>query len=80
MATTWLLNCNLRQVTLDWGRNWLVDFDTGKTKLVLFDWSYNNGAIDVKRDGLFLRRIIFHNAGIVFLFQIALGLLHYLYC
>ena len=36
--------------TVDWGRKWLVDFNTGKTQLVLFDWSTNTGAIDVKMD------------------------------
>ena len=29
-------------------RTWLVDFNVGKTQLVLFDWSNNTGAIDVK--------------------------------
>ena len=36
---------------MDWGRKWLVDFNAGKTQLVLFDWSKNTGAIDVKMDG-----------------------------
>ena len=36
--------------TVDWGRKWLVDFNGGKTQLVLFDWSKNTGAIDVKMD------------------------------
>ena len=36
---------------MDWGRKWLVDFNAGKTQLVLFDWSNNNGSIDVKMDG-----------------------------
>ena len=36
---------------MDWGRKWLVDFNTGKTQLVLFDRSNNTGAIDVKMDG-----------------------------
>ena len=38
------------QDTVDWGRKWLVDFNAGKTKLVLFDGSNNTGAIDVKMD------------------------------
>ena len=25
--------------TVDWGRKWLVDFNAGKTQLILFDWS-----------------------------------------
>ena len=35
---------------MDWGRKWLVDFNAGKTQLVLFDLSKNTGAIDVKMD------------------------------
>ena len=35
---------------MDWGRNWLVDFNTGKAQLVLFNWSKSTGAIDVKMD------------------------------
>ena len=34
--------------TVDWGTKWLVDFDAGKTELVLFDQSNNTGAIDMK--------------------------------
>ena len=36
---------------MDWGRKWLVDFNAGKTQLVSFDRSNNNGSIDVKMDG-----------------------------
>ena len=39
------------QDTVDWGRKWLVDFNAGKTQLVLFDRFKNTGAIDVKMDG-----------------------------
>ena len=35
---------------MDWGKKWLVDFNTGKTQLASFDRS-NNGSIDVKMDG-----------------------------
>ena len=42
--------------TRDWGKKWLVDFNAGKTLLVLFDGSNNNGSIDVKIVGLFLRK------------------------
>ena len=35
-------------MTLDWGRNWLLDFNAGKTQLMSFDQSDNTGAIDVK--------------------------------
>ena len=44
------LESDLRD-TVDWGRKQLVDFNAGKTQLVLFDWSNNTGAIDVKMDG-----------------------------
>ena len=33
--------------TVDWVKNWLVDFNAGKTQLVSFDRSNNNGSIDV---------------------------------
>ena len=35
---------------MDWGKKWLVDFNAGKTELVSFDRSNNNGSIDVKMD------------------------------
>ena len=44
------LESDLRD-TVDWGRKWLVDFNAGKTQLVLCDQSNNTGAIDVKKDG-----------------------------
>ena len=37
--------------TNDWERNWIVDFNAGKNKLVLLDQSYNTSAIDVKMNG-----------------------------
>ena len=37
--------------TLDWGKKWFVDSNTGKTRLVLFDRSNNTGSTDVKMDG-----------------------------
>ena len=37
--------------TVDWGKKWFVYFNAGKTQLVLFDRSINNGSIDVKIDG-----------------------------
>ena len=33
------------------GKKWLVDFNAGKTQLVSFDRSNNNGSIDVKMGG-----------------------------
>ena len=47
------LESDLRD-TVDWGKKWLVDFKAGKTQLVSFDWSNNNGSIDVKMDGFVL--------------------------
>ena len=47
------LESDLRD-TVDWSRKWLVDFNTGKTQLVSFDRSNNNGSIDVKMDGSIL--------------------------
>ena len=44
------LESDLRD-TVDWGKKWLVDFNAGKTQLVSFDRSNNNGSIDVKLDG-----------------------------
>ena len=39
------------QDTVEWGKKWLVDFNAGKTQLVSFDRTNNNGSIDVKMDG-----------------------------
>ena len=44
------LESDLRD-TVDWGKTWLVDFSAGKTQLILFDRSNNNGSIDEKMDG-----------------------------
>ena len=41
---------------MDWGKKWLVDFNTGKTQLVSLDRSNNTDSIDKKMDGLFLRK------------------------
>ena len=38
---------------MDWGKKWVVDFNAGKTHLVLIDRSNNNDSIDVKMDGSF---------------------------
>ena len=42
---------------MDRGRKWLVDFNAGKTELVLFDQPNNTGLIDVKMDGSVLNWI-----------------------
>ena len=39
------------QDTVDWVREWLVDCNTRKTHLVLFDQCKNASTIDVKMDG-----------------------------
>ena len=39
---------------MNWGKKWLVDFNAGKTQLVLFDLSNIIGSIDVKMDGSLL--------------------------
>ena len=44
------------QDTDDWGRKWLVDFNSGKTQLVLPDQSSKIGAIDVKMDASVLEQ------------------------
>ena len=44
------LESDLRD-TVDWGKKWLIDFSAGKTQLVSFDQSNNNGSNDVKMDG-----------------------------
>ena len=44
------LESDLRE-TVDWGKKWLIDFNAGKTQLVLFDRSNNTGSIDVKMNG-----------------------------
>ena len=55
------------QDTLDWGRKWLVDFSTGKTQLVLLDWSNDTGAIDLKMDGSVLEeKLYFKMRGLTF--------------
>ena len=48
------LESDLRD-TVDWGKKWLVDFNAGKTQLVSFHRSNNNGSIDVKIDGSILQ-------------------------
>ena len=49
--SNWVVNLNLIYETLWTGKKLLVDFNAGKTRLVLFDLSNNNGLIDLERDG-----------------------------
>ena len=44
------LEFDLRE-SMDWSGKWLVDFNAGKTRLVSFDRSNNNGSIDGEMDG-----------------------------
>ena len=60
---------------MDWGKKWLVDFSAGKTQLVSFDQSNNNGSIDMRMDGTVLEgKSSFKMLGLT------LVLSHYLYC
>ena len=40
---------------VDWVRKWLVDFNAGKTQIVLIHQCNDTGAIDVKMDGSVLK-------------------------
>ena len=67
------LESDLRD-TVDYGRNWLVDFNAGKTQLVPFDWSNNTGSIDVKMDGPVLEeKSSFKMLGLIFSFKLDWG-------
>ena len=55
------------QDAVNWLRKWIFDFNTGKTQLVLFDWSSNTDAIDVKMDGSILKeKVSFKMLGMTF--------------
>ena len=59
------LESDLRDCELD--KKWLVDFNAGKTELVLFDRSNNTGSIDVKMDGSVLEeKSSFKTLGLTF--------------
>ena len=47
------LESDLRDM-VDWGKKWIVDFNAGKTQLVSFNPSHNNGSIDAKMGGSIL--------------------------
>ena len=52
---------------MDWGKKWPVDFNAGKTQLVSFDRSSNNGSIDVNMNESFLEeRASFKTPGLTF--------------
>ena len=59
---------------MDWGRKWLVDFNTVKTRLVSFERSNNTGAIDVKMNGPVLEeKSSFKMMGLTFSFKLDYG-------
>ena len=60
------LESDLRD-TIGWVRKWHVDFNTGKTQLVLFDRSNNSGSVDVKMEGFILeKKLCFKMTGLSF--------------
>ena len=62
------------QDTVDGGRKWLVDFNAGKTQLVLLDRSNNTGTIAVKMDGSVLEeKSSFKMLGLTFSFKLDWG-------
>ena len=64
------LESDLRD-TVEWGKKWLVDFNAGKTQLVSFDQSNNNGSINVKMDGSVLEeKSSFRMPGLTFYFKL----------
>ena len=58
--------------TLDWSKNWLVDFNARKTQLVSFDQS-NTGSSNVKIDGFVLEEKSFKMLGLTFSSKLDLG-------
>ena len=69
------------QDTVDWGKKWLVDFNAGKTQLVLFDRSSSFGSIDKKMDVFVLEeKLFFGMLGLTFSSKLDWSFLHYLYC
>ena len=59
---------------MDLGKNWLLDFNAGKTQLVSFDWPNNTGSIDVKMDGSVLEeRSSFKMLGLTFSSEVDWG-------
>ena len=67
------LESHLRD-TVDWGKKWLVDLYAGKTQLVSFDRSNNNGFIDVKMGGSTLvEKSSFNMLGLTFSSKLGCG-------
>ena len=62
----------MRQCRL--GKKWLDDFNAGKTQLVSFDQSNNNGSIDVKMDESVLEeKSSFKTLGLTFSYKLDWG-------
>ena len=52
---------------MDWAKNWLVNFNAGKTELFSFDQSKNTESIDMKMDGSILEaKSSFKMLGLIF--------------
>ena len=67
------LESDLRD-TVGWGKKWLVDLNAGKTRLVSFGGSNNNGSIDVKMAGSVLEeKSSFKKLGLTFSFKLNWG-------
>ena len=59
-----------------WGRKWLVDFNAGKTQLILFERSNNTGAIDMEMNRSVLKgKLHFKVHGLSFSSRLVRGLL-----
>ena len=59
---------------MDWSNKLLVDFNAGKTPLVLFDLSNKNGSICVKMDGSALdEKLSFKMLGLTFISKLDWG-------
>ena len=62
------------QDNVDSGKKWLVDFGARETQLVSFDWSINNGSIDVKMDWSVLEeKSSFKMLGLTFSYKLDWG-------
>ena len=62
------------QDTVDWSRKWRIDFNAGKTSLILFDRSNKSGVIDVKMNGSVLeQKSSFKMLGLTFFFKLDWG-------
>ena len=59
---------------MDWGRKLLVDFNAGKTQLVLLNLFIKTGAIDAKMDGSVLQEnLSFKMLGLTFSLKLDWG-------